>query len=130
MDFRFVEICERTYRPSMNQAPILVSKPQSMPNQGCCWGTHGSPFHPRRAGIFRDCFKTCNAQTATYQLVRLEHTAVFQTSSLDLGQNSDDSTCIVRGIHTFTDLFCSYCHWVLKTCTTLILYIEAKASET
>lgn len=87
MDLRFVEICERTYRPSMNQAPILVSKPQSMPNQGCCWGTHGSPFHPRRAGIFKDCFKTCNAQTATYQIIRLEHTAVFQTSSLNLGQN-------------------------------------------
>jgi hypothetical protein len=55
---------KRTHRPSTNQVLALLLNPQFIPNQGCSVGTHGSPFHPRRVGKFKDCFNICNAHTA------------------------------------------------------------------
>lgn len=53
----------RNYSPSMNHLLVALSNWQSAPLHGCCCGTHGSPFHPKRRGRPRAFFSFCSALT-------------------------------------------------------------------
>lgn len=53
----------RNYSPSMTHLLLLLSNRQSAPVHGCCWGTHGSPFHPNLGGSPKAFFNFCKAIT-------------------------------------------------------------------
>lgn len=53
----------RIHIPSMTHLPLIWSNWQSAPLHGCCWGMHGSPFHPSLRGRASAFFNVCKALT-------------------------------------------------------------------